>query len=283
MSFFSRLIRFECEEDDKPYFTDLGLDSDGLPSPGTKLGAFKSFDDLANKGEEKIVTLRRLLAPLPREGIPIYCVGLNYRTHAAEAELPIPSYPPLWTKPVASIAHPFEGIPVNEFCAKSFLDYEGELVFVTSKECRDVSPKDAKNYILGYTIGNDLSCRFFQLPENSGGQFFFAKAFDKFAPIGPTLISPEVFADNTSAYVLTRVNGEIRQKADLQKDMIFSPDMVLSHMSQGTTIPAGTAVMTGTAAGVGAFLKPRKFLQHGDVVEVEMQRVGTLTNTINFE
>jgi 2-keto-4-pentenoate hydratase/2-oxohepta-3-ene-1,7-dioic acid hydratase in catechol pathway len=109
-------------------------------------------------------------------------------------------------------------------------------VFVTSKECRDVSPKDAKNYILGYTVGNDLSCRLFQLPESSGGQFFFAKAFDKFAPIGPTLISPEVFADNTSAYVVTRVNGEIRQQADLQKDMIFSPDIVLSHMSQGGII-----------------------------------------------
>ncbi|KAJ3454105.1 hypothetical protein MRS44_017999 [Fusarium solani] len=256
MSSFSRLIRFECEEDDKPYFADLGLDSDGLPSPGTKLGAFKSFDDLTNKGEEKTVTLRRL---------------------------PIPSYPPLWTKPVASIAHPFERIPVNDLCAKSLLDYEGELVFVTSKECRDVSPKDAKNYILGYTIGNDLSCRLFQLPKNSGGQFFFAKAFDKFAPIGPTLISPEVFADNTSTYVLTRVNGEIRQKADMQKDMIFSPEIVLSHMSQGTTIPAGTAVMTGTAAGVGAFLTPKQFLQHGDVVEVEMQKVGTLTNTITFE
>ncbi|KAJ3466678.1 hypothetical protein MRS44_004242 [Fusarium solani] len=302
MSSFTRLVRFECEEDGRPCFADLGPDTDGLPLPGTKLGAFGSIDDLTRKSEEKTVTVRRLLAPLPREGVPIYCVGLNFRSHAKEADLSIPSYPPLWTKPAASIAHPGEDIQVNDFCAKSLLDYEGELVFVTSKECRDVSPEDAKNYILGYTVGNDLSCRLFQLPKNSGGQFFFAKAFDKFAPIGPTLISPEVFADGTSFKVVTRVNGETRQEADLRRDMIFSPETVLSHMSQGetvlgdhfsrgiiliavagTTIPAGTAVMIGTAAGVGAFRKPKIFLQHGDAVEVEMQKVGILTNKMNFE
>ncbi|KAH7014743.1 hypothetical protein EDB80DRAFT_747942 [Ilyonectria destructans] len=238
MSSFTRLIRFECEEDSRPYLADFGPDIHDLPVPGTKLH---------NK------------------------------------QLSIPPYPPLWTKPAAAIAHPSEDIPVNDFCAKSLLDYEGELVFITSKECRDVSPKDAKGYILGYTVGNDLSCRLFQPPKNAGGQFFFAKAFDRFAPIGPTLISLEVFDGCPSFTVTTRVNGEVRQMADLQKDMIFSPAAVLSHMSQGTTIPAGTAVMTGTAAGVGAFRKPKQFLKHGDIVEVEMQRVGTLTNKMNFE
>lgn len=106
------------------------------------------------------------------------------------------------------------------------------MVFVTSKECRDVSPDEAKGYILGYTVGNDLSCRLYQLTKNSGGQFFFAKAFDKFAPIGPALISPSLFA-SISCKVVTKVNGEVRQSADIQKDMIFSPERVLSHMSQG--------------------------------------------------
>ncbi len=109
---------------------------------------------------------------------------------------------------------------------------QGELVFVTSKECRDLTPKQAKNYILGYTVGNDLSCRLFQLPQNSAGQFFFAKAFDKFAPIGPALISPEVFA-GAPLTVVTRVNGEVCQTAEFRKDMIFSPETILSHMSQG--------------------------------------------------
>ena len=186
-------------------------------------------------------------------------------------------------------------------------------MFVTSKDAKNVSVAQAKDYILGYTIGNDFSCRMYQLPRYSAGQFFFSKAFDKFAPIGPTLVSPEMFGNGSSFNVVTKVNGEIRQTAEFTKDMIFNPERILSHMSQGrwmrirlsnltpvnrvcpfrtnadfrtrlgTTIPAGTAVMTGTPAGVGAFRQPKTFLQDGDVVEVEMKKVGTLRNTIRFE
>ncbi|KAJ5645282.1 hypothetical protein N7507_011293 [Penicillium longicatenatum] len=255
MASFPHLVRFECVEHGTAYYADLGPDADGPPVPGTRLGAFKPFQDLASN---------------------------NYKENVTVSRLTIPSYPPLWTKPAASLAHPNENIPVNDFCAKSLLDYEGELVFVTSAECRDISPKEAENYILGYTVGNDLSCRMFQLPQNSGGQFFFAKAFDRFAPIGPTLISPELFKSGDFNLV-TKVNGELRQRADFRKDMIFSPEKILSHMSQGTTIPAGTAVMTGTPQGVGAFLAPKSFLQDGDVVEIEMAKVGTLRNKIQFE
>ncbi|KAJ9148536.1 Fumarylacetoacetase, protein [Pleurostoma richardsiae] len=255
MPSFSHLVRFESE-DGKPYYADLGPQADGPPSPGAQLDAFASLDDIASKTGKRTLTVCRLS---------------------------IPSYPPLWTKPAASLAHPDEDIPVNDFCARSLLDYEGELVFVTSKTCRDVSQAEAKDYILGYTVGNDLSCRMFQIQKNSGGQFFYAKAFDHFAPIGPTLISPEIFESGIDFSVVTKVNGVIRQKADLKKDMIFSPERILSHMSQGTTIPAGTAVMTGTPEGVGAFRRPKTFLQHGDVVEVEMHKVGTLRNKINFE
>jgi 2-keto-4-pentenoate hydratase/2-oxohepta-3-ene-1,7-dioic acid hydratase in catechol pathway len=160
---------------------------------------------------------------------------------------------------------------------------QGELVFVTSKECKDVTESQAKDYILGYTIGNDLTCRMFQLPGNMSGQFFFAKAFDHFAPIGPVLISPKLFESVKRNGLTLKVNGEVRQKADLHNDMIFSPERILSHMSQGTTIPAGTAVMTGTCEGVGAFRKPKVFLQQGDVVEVSMPLAGTLRNTIKLE
>ena len=104
---------------------------------------------------------------------------------------------------------------------------------ITSRECKDITPEEADGYILGYTVGNDISCRKFQLQNNSGGQFFYAKAFDKFAPIGPTLIGPKAFAALKSPKVVTKVNGQIRQTADLKKDMIFSPQKILSHMSQG--------------------------------------------------
>jgi 2-keto-4-pentenoate hydratase/2-oxohepta-3-ene-1,7-dioic acid hydratase in catechol pathway len=110
---------------------------------------------------------------------------------------------------------------------------QGELVFVTSKEAKDVSVADAKDYILGYTIGNDISCRMYQLPKYSAGQFFFAKAFDKFAPIGPILISPKAFGNVSQCTLLTKVNGEVRQTANFSTDMIFTPARILSHMSQG--------------------------------------------------
>lgn len=106
-------------------------------------------------------------------------------------------------------------------------------MFVTSKECKDLSPKEAKDYILGYTVGLDLSCRMFQLPKNQGGQFYFAKAFDKFAPIGPSLISPAIFGNGASFTITTKVNGQVRQEAEFQTDMVFSPEQILSHMSQG--------------------------------------------------
>ncbi|OPB44730.1 hypothetical protein A0O28_0088680 [Trichoderma guizhouense] len=280
---FSHLIHFECDEDGQCFFADLGDNANGPPSPGTTLGAYPSMNQLISNTGKKTVTIRRLLAPLPQSTAPIYCVGLNYRSHAKEAGLEIPSYPPVWTKPAATLAHPDEDIPINDFCAKSLLDYEGELVFVTSKECKDLSPKEAKDYILGYTVGIDLSCRMFQLPKNQGGQFYFAKAFDKFAPIGPSLISPAIFGNGESFTITTKVNGQVRQQAEFQTDMVFSPEQILSHMSQGTTIPAGTAVMTGTPAGVGAFMKPKSFLQNGDVVEVEMAKVGVLRNKMKFD
>ncbi|KAF4335815.1 bifunctional 4-hydroxyphenylacetate degradation enzyme [Fusarium beomiforme] len=283
MASFSVLVKFESEEDGEIYFADLGPDAEGPPPIGSKVSAAKSLQELSSGHELKTVTIRRFLAPLPRNDLPIYCVGLNYRSHAKEASLTLPSCPPLWTKPAASLANPDEDIPVNDFCAKSLPDYEGELVFVTSKECRDVSPKEAKDFILGYTVGNDLSCRMYQLPKHSAGQFFFAKAFDKFAPIGPALISPAIFGDGSGFSVVAKVNDEVRQTAEFKSDMVFSPEKILSHMSQGTTIPAGTAIMTGTPAGVGAFHSPKVFLKDGDVLEVTMPKVGTLRNVIKFE
>ncbi|KAF9776021.1 hypothetical protein IL306_005831 [Fusarium sp. DS 682] len=256
MTAFSILIKFESEEDGEIYFADLGPDAEGPPPTGTEVSAAKSLQDLNNNHGLKAVTIRRLT---------------------------LPSCPPLWTKPAASLANPDQDIPINDFCAKSLPDYEGELVFVTSKQCRDVSPKEARDFILGYTVGNDLSCRMYQLPKHSAGQFFFAKAFDKFAPIGPALISPAIFGNGSGFSVVAKVNGEIRQTAEFKNDMVFSPEKILSHMSQGTTIPAGTAIMTGTPAGVGAFHSPKVFLKDGDVLEVTMSRVGTLKNVIKFE
>lgn len=163
------------------------------------------------------------------------------------------------------------------------LDYEGELTFVVSRDVKNL-PQDGDypldNYILGYTAGNDVSARNYQMPAASGGQFCYAKSFDEFAPIGPYIISPSLIPDVQQLQYVTRVNGEVRQET-CTNDMIWTVKDILRHLSQGTTVRAGTVVMTGTPAGVGFFQK--KFLNDGDVVEVEIKNVGKLSNVMQYE
>ncbi|GKZ25875.1 hypothetical protein AbraCBS73388_001686 [Aspergillus brasiliensis] len=309
---FHALVKFTAKEDGVEYFTAVtAAEPNACPVPprtGSLVDAYHTLEQFQSGSNPKQVTVDNLLAPLAQTNLPIYCVGLNFRSHAKEAKLTLTNYPTLWNKPARALANPDEDIPVNEFCATSLLDYEGELVFVTSKEAKNVTRAEAASYILGYTIGNDLSCRMFQLAKYSGGQYFFAKGFDKFAPLGPVLISQKQYEATTRGRRLTtRVNGEVVQDVELAKDMIFSPEQILSHMSQGesanglehlttlsrvvterrsppgTTIPAGTAVMMGTPAGVGAFRSPKRFLRDGDKVEVEVSAIGVLSNVVRFE
>lgn len=107
-------------------------------------------------------------------------------------------------------------------------------MFVVAEQCKDLSEADAEKAILGYTLGNDLSCRLFQLPEQQGGQFYYAKAFDNFAPIGPSLLSKEYYAELRSLSLQAAVNGQVLQSTVCSQDMVFSPAKILSHMSQGT-------------------------------------------------
>ncbi|KAH1563291.1 hypothetical protein KXX17_004211 [Aspergillus fumigatus] len=280
MAEFKYLIHFADENGDR-FFADIDSTE---PLTGAQINAYRSFEDLKERKNGVIRAIAKLLPPVPVHDLPIYCVGLNYKSHAKEANLNIPANPPIWTKPAAALAGPNETIAMNRFCSSHLPDWEGELCFVTSRECRDLSIEEAPSCILGYTIGNDLSCRFFQLPEQSGGQFFYAKAFDRFAPVGPVLVHPSVWhkAEKT-ARLVTRVNGHVKQDSHLSTDMINTPARILSWMSQGTTIPAYTIVMTGTPAGVGAFQTPRQFLKDKDSVDVEITGLGVLQNRVAFE
>lgn len=161
------------------------------------------------------------------------------------------------------------------------LDYEGELTFITSRDAKNLPADfDLADYILGYTAGNDVSARNFQLPEVSGGQYCYAKSFDTFAPIGPMVVSPTVIPDPQQLRFVVRVNGEVRQETGTD-DMIWSVRQILRHLTQGTTVKAGTVVMTGTPSGVGFFQK--RFLTHGDTVEVEVEGVARLVSKVDFE
>lgn len=164
------------------------------------------------------------------------------------------------------------------------LDYEGELTIVIGRDAKNVSEADALDYVLGYTVGNDVSSRNFQLPDTSGGQFCFAKSFDGFAPIGPVIVSKSVIPDPSKLKLTTRVNGQVRQQTETS-DMIFSIQQIIAHLTRGTTLRKGTVIQTGTPSGVGLFIEPRGsgFLKDGDEVEVEITEIGSIRNKMVFE
>lgn len=136
------------------------------------------------------------------------------------------------------------------------------------------------DYVLGYTVGNDVSARNFQVQGASGGQYGYSKSFDSFAPIGPAIWSPKVVQDPQKLRYILKVNGEVRQETGTD-DMIWSVRQIISHLSRGTTLRKGTVIMTGTPAGVGFF--HNKFLQNGDIVEIELKGLGTMSNKMVFE
>lgn len=188
----------------------------------------------------------------------------------------MPKYPPIFTKPADSLAGPDEDIEIHPD-AQGMLDWEGELTVIMGRDAKNVSSEEALDYVLGYTAGNDLSARNFQAPEASGGQFGYCKSFDKFAPIGHTIIAASEVPDPQNLHLSTWVNGSLKQDTSTD-DMIWSVSEIISHLSRGTTLRKATVIMTGTPSGVGFFEK--QFLKQGDEVEVEIEGLVTLKNTI---
>ncbi|KAJ5651731.1 hypothetical protein N7507_009157 [Penicillium longicatenatum] len=267
MATFKNLVRFAAGAE--IYYGDL-ISAIGNNYTVRKLKG-SPFTSLQTTGE--VLTVDKLLCPI--ESTPlVICIGLNYRQHATEANLPIPKYPSVFMKPADSLAGAFEDIPVHPDAAE-LLDYEGELTVVVGKDAKNVSEEEALGYVLGYTAGNDISARNFQLPEVSGGQFCYAKSFDKFAPIGNTILSAQEVKDPQALQLRTKVNGVVKQETSTG-DMIYSVAQIISHLSRGTTLRKGTLIMTGTPSGVGFFRK--EFLQNGDVVEVEIEGVAATKN-----
>lgn len=210
----------------------------------------------------------------------IYGIGLNYKSHIAEGNMPTPAHPSIFTKPPDALNGPFSDVAVNPACRQ--LDYEGELVIVVGQTCKNLdSREEALTMILGYAVGNDVSSRWWQMPQQSGSHGF-AKGFDGFAPVGPVIAAPEAVGGHgqdgiKSQTIVTRVNGEERQRARLD-DLLFDAADLLMHLTTGVTVRAGTLIMTGTPGGVGFFMKPQTWLEKGDVVEVSISGIGTISN-----
>ena len=188
----------------------------------------------------------------------------------------------MFTKPADAVTGPFDEIHVHP-CARDQLDYEAELCVIIGKDAKNVREEDALEYVHGYTAGNDLSARKYQMPEWSGSQYCFAKSFDGFAPMGPCVATAAAVHDPQAIKFRLDVNGVTRQQSTTA-EMIFSVKKIIAHLSQGTTLRKGTIVMTGTPAGVAFFMGSSEsgFLKDGDTVSIQFDGIGTMSNRISF-
>jgi 2-keto-4-pentenoate hydratase/2-oxohepta-3-ene-1,7-dioic acid hydratase in catechol pathway len=220
----------------------------------------------------------RLLAPVP-DPRKIICIGLNYRDHAAETGAPIPPEPILFSKyPTALIGHR-DSIVLPP--ASQQVDYEAELVVVIGRGGKHIPAETARDHVGGYTIGHDVSARDWQL-NKPGKQWMAGKTFDTFAPLGPELVTPDEVADPHKLGIKLRLNGQTMQDSSTRQ-LIFGVDELIAYLSRIITLEPGDLVFTGTPPGVGMARTPPVWLQPGDVVEVEIDRLGTLVNAVVAE
>lgn len=220
------------------------------------------FEDPVPTGEEVPFDDVRLLAPiLPSK---LVCLARNYAAHAAEWGLGVPEEPMLFLKPSTAVIGPND--PIRLLPISRRVDYEGELAVVIGRIARYVRAEDAARYILGYTCANDVTLRDLQRADE---QWARAKGFDGSCPLGPWI---QTDLDPTDVRIETRLNGEIRQAAQTS-DMVFGVATLIEHITTFMTLLPGDAILTGTPEGVGK-------LSPGDVVEVEIDGIGTLSNPV---
>jgi len=221
----------------------------------------------------------KLLAPLePRD---IFCIGLNYRKHAAEGNQPIPEYPVVFMKNSGSVQNPNDPITLPRHLGSTKVDYECELAVVMGKECHNVSRADALKHVLGYTCANDVSARDWQM-KYGGSQRCRGKTFATFCPIGPCLVTADEIPDPNKLGIRTILNGKTMQDWNTD-DMIFGVAEIIAFLSGSNTLPPGTVILTGTPHGVGMAAKPPRWLKPGDVVTIEIDRIGALNNPVVLE
>lgn len=214
--------------------------------------------------------------PAPQK---IICVGLNYRKHAEETNSPIPKFPILFNKFNNALAAHGDDVPLPKTSTK--VDYEAELAIVIGKRAKDVSKDQALDYVLGYCNANDLSARDLQLRT---AQWMLGKTCDRFAPLGPVLVTADEVGNPNQLRIRCLVNGEVRQDSNTS-DMIFYCDEIVSYISQHMTLEPGDVILTGTPEGVvlGYPEDKQVYLKPDDVVTIEIEKLGALTNRMVAE
>mmetsp|Transcript_16849 Transcript_16849/g.32886 ORF Transcript_16849/g.32886 Transcript_16849/m.32886 type:complete len:304 (+) Transcript_16849:36-947(+) len=256
-----------------------------LPSPFT----MRTFLDMGEAGMNSVKlaitegTGSRISAANVQLKAPIYdaqkviCVGMNYVDHCTEQNLPVPEEPVFFNKFPTSLAGPGDDLLLFDGQTNE-LDFEVEMVIVIGKEGRQISQKDAMNYVLGYTVAHDVSARDWQLKRN-GGQWLLGKTFDAYAPIGPAIVTTDELGDPHNLGIRCFLNGKSVQDSNT-KQLVFKTEFIIEWISKYVTLKPGDLILTGTPPGVGCFRKPQLFLKPGDVVTCEIDKIGAITNTV---
>lgn len=212
------------------------------------------------------------LPPVPRPD-KILCVGLNYRDHCEEQNKPVPETPIIFNKFSTSLIGHEAEIPLP-LKVDPCVDYEAELAFVIGKAAKNVKKRTALAHVAGYMVMNDISARTLQKNER---QWARAKGFDGSGPCGPFLVTAEEVEDPHNLAIRLRLNGKVMQSSNT-KHLVFTVEALIQHISAMVTLLPGDIVSTGTPGGVGQYREPQVFLKPGDEVEVEIEKLGTLTN-----
>lgn len=261
-----RLVRFESA-DGVVQFGRMEDSGTACPARGPALDAL----DFA----EEPLHVRRLLAPI--EPPNIFAIGRNYRAHVEETGARLPERPLVFMKPTTAVTGPDKPI-VLPAAAPQEVDFEAELVIVIGRRARRVQTKQALEFVLGFTCANDVSARDCQRNDK---QWPRAKGFDTFCPVGPWIVTPDEI-DPDACPIRSRLNGQPMQDANTSQ-MIHKVSALISYLSQQFTLLPGTLILTGTPEGVGFARRPPVFLRPGDVIEIEIDGIGTLSNPVHAE
>ncbi|KAH7229841.1 hypothetical protein BKA60DRAFT_590626 [Fusarium oxysporum] len=275
-----RLVRFVSKDDGQTYYgaADKAFQFAKPLQEGSPFSPTTQISDNQHG-------IQKLLCPIDIDHArSVVCIGLNYTDHAEEAKMAIPKVPVVFFKPATALAGPYDDLVLPRTSwEKERLDYESELVIVIGKKAARVSKDDALDYVFGYTAGNDVSNRAWQLePHLGGGQWCYSKCFDSSAPIGPAIVPKDILGSAVGLGIRGTLNDSQVQSGNTN-NMIFSVAEIVSFLSQGMTLLPGTLIFTGTPAGVGFGKTPQISMKQGDVIKVEIDGIGAISNKVVYE
>jgi 2-keto-4-pentenoate hydratase/2-oxohepta-3-ene-1,7-dioic acid hydratase in catechol pathway len=257
-------------------------DQTGIPIPSSiKEFMFKGWLDEVKEHQSKLEYAHKveeieLLAPLPNPP-KIICLAFNYYDHARDAGLTPSDEPVIFMKPRTTLNSPYSNIVCPSFVKR--LDYEAEIAAIIGKDTKKASIEQSVDSIFGYMILHDVSARDIQFKDK---QFTRGKSIDTFAPCGPWITTKDEISDPQNLEIVTKVNGELRQKSS-SVNMVIPIKKIISSLSSIMTIEEGDIISTGTPAGVAMSMKEPKYLKDGDIVEISIENLGTIRNRVVFQ